>query len=87
MITSCSSVVRVQQSSKQFRHSLEITCGGSECEVEFSLYYYKDDPHIKRPKMYDPPILSLARLDVPSTLAGMEGKVKNVNTDVDTKPK
>ena len=71
------------QSIKQFRHPLEVTCGGSECEVEFSLYYYKDDPHVRRPKMYNPPSLSVAKLDEPSTLVG---KVKNVNIEIDTKP-
>ena len=72
---------------KQFRHSVEVTCGGSECEIEFSLYYYKDDPHVRRPRMYDPPTPSAAKLDVQSTLAGMESKVKNVNVEVDTKSK
>lgn len=66
---------------KQFRHRIEVTCGGSECEMEFSLYYYKDDPHIRRPKMYDPPAPVAAKVEVAPVVVvpSGEGKAKNVN--------
>ena len=48
--------------------------------MEFSLYHYKDDPHVQRPKMYNPPALA-ARPEQPSThqtAAAGESKIKNV---------
>ena len=64
---------------KQFRHSVDVTCGGSECEVEFSLYHYKDEPHVQRPKMYNPPTLAARPEQLPTQQpATGESKVKNV---------
>ena len=48
--------------------------------MEFSFYAYKDDPHVRRPKMFDPPPPA-ARPDLSSQKAG-ETKVKNVNETV-----
>lgn len=42
--------------------------------MEFSFYAYKDDPHVRRPKMFDPPPPATRPEQKPG-----ETKVKNVN--------
>ena len=57
-------------------------CGDLDCEMEFSLYYYKDDPHVQRAKMYDPPP-PVVLLEEPSRVQITKGTVKNVNEKTD----
>ena len=56
----CSAILEAQSSQQQNTvkshcHCIELVCGDTDCEMEFSLYSYRDEPHVRRPKMFEPP--------------------------------
>ena len=44
-----------QESELPYRFPVTVRCGQSKCKVEFSTYYYTDNPEVDRPGMFDPP--------------------------------
>lgn len=50
----------------------------------FSFYAYKDEPHVRRAKMFEPPTPA-AKVEPSSVKAG-EAKVKKINTETAGRP-
>ena len=76
LLTNCCSV----HMDNRHNHSLKVTCGSLECEVKFSLYKYKDNPHVRRLKQWskdsDRPRAQEESDDEESSVIQVSGKMK-----------